>query len=196
MENFPKEIALYTGVAFVAMAVLGVWGNLTLQRALIEAPAPTLQQMRGVAWVFLAVAVLDVGTAFGLHALTRTPARRASELAAALRIAYALILAGLCLPLLSSPPQTALAVTTGFAAGWKVALGLFGVHLIVLMVAALKAPVFPTWLAGLLGIAGAGYLTDAVLTVSGIAPDSTIAAFTFLGELLLIGWLFVKAFRA
>lgn len=76
-----------------------------------------------------------------------------------------------------------------FQDGWDVALLVFGVHLALVGYLIVKATYIPTWIGLLVALAGAGYLVDGVgrLMISGY--DLSVAAVTFIGEVVLLIWL-------
>jgi hypothetical protein len=75
---------------------------------------------------------------------------------------------------------------------WHVSLVLFGLHLVLIGYLACKSGYVPWVLGVLLVIAGGGYLVDSFggLLVAGYTIN--VAAFTFVGEALLMLWLLVK----
>ena len=82
-----------------------------------------------------------------------------------------------------------------FNNGWDLALAIFGLHLVGLGVLLFKSVDFPKVLGALVAIAGVGYLADSFGTI--LVPDYTltISVFTFIGEALLIVWLFKLAIK-
>ena len=78
---------------------------------------------------------------------------------------------------------------------WNAGLALFALHLILLGVLAWKAPYAPTILGALLVAAGLVDAVDAFGSVLFVDYQANVAAFTFLGELVLIVWLLVKGRR-
>ena len=82
-----------------------------------------------------------------------------------------------------------------FDNGWDISLAIFGVHLLGLGFLLFKSADFPGFLGVLVVVAGGGYLFDSFGTI--LVPDYalTIATFTFVGEALLIFWLFWRAIK-
>jgi hypothetical protein len=80
-----------------------------------------------------------------------------------------------------------------FRNGWDLALAIFGLHLVGLGGLLFRSPDFPRFVGGLVVLAGAGYLVDSFgrILVPGYAL--TISTVTFVGEALLIAWLFKLA---
>ena len=83
-----------------------------------------------------------------------------------------------------------------FDDGWTgIALAIFGLHLFGLGYLLFKSSDFPKFLGALVILAGGGYLIDSFGTI--LVPEYalTIGMFTFVGEALLIIWLFLRAIR-
>ncbi|TWJ29933.1 uncharacterized protein DUF4386 [Micromonospora sagamiensis] len=85
---------------------------------------------------------------------------------------------------------------TEFEEIWSRGLILFGVHLLLLGWLAWRSPSAPTWVAVLVAIAGAGYLADSIGPLISSAYMIEVAAVTFGGEIILMGWLLVFAVRS
>ena len=86
--------------------------------------------------------------------------------------------------------QAHVAASAGtFDATWHVALGIFGSHLIGLGGLLWRLPA-PRPLAGLVVLAGVGYVADALGTVLVPGYGLSVSTVTFVGEALLIAWLF------
>jgi hypothetical protein len=83
-----------------------------------------------------------------------------------------------------------------FDYGWTgIALAIFGLHLFGLGYLLFKSSDFPKFLGALVILAGAGYLVDSFGTILVPEYTLTIGMFTFVGEALLIIWLFLRAIR-
>ncbi|GKY88697.1 DUF4386 domain-containing protein [Sinisalibacter aestuarii] len=209
---FPRRAALVAGLGLAAMTGLGPLGMFTLQGLPDIAAAPDAAESRALLrplltalWAFAAIAVLDIVVAVGLDRVFRPVWPAMSRGAMILRIAYAIILAGLCLHLLAARRlvqggtddgiQGALQQVTVFSDGWGLSLSIFGLHLLALAAVGLRAPFLPGWIAWLVGLAGLGYLIDAIGLA--LTPDYALnlAAYVFLGELILMLWLLFRAFR-
>ena len=95
----------------------------------------------------------------------------------------------------SAPLQAQVAAAVAsFDTGWHLALGIFGLHLVGLG-ALLFGSAAPRLLAALVVLAGVGYLADSIGTILIAGYALTISTFTFVGEALLIVWLFWRAAR-
>ena len=83
-----------------------------------------------------------------------------------------------------------------FDNGWIViAHAIFGLHLLGLGYLLFRSADFPRFLGVLVAIAGGGYLADSFTRI--LVPDFvfTFSLFTFVGEALLIFWLFWRAIK-
>jgi hypothetical protein len=197
---------------FVVFGVLGtlvVSGDATETFNNIEASQGLFRS--GIAG-FLVVIVLDILVAWALYVLLAPVHRSLALLTAWLRVAFAAVFAGALMNLLEaaelvagaaqstlSPEQLSeqvLSSVASFEDGWAgIALGIFGVHLLVLGYLLVRSADFPGFLGVLVVIAGVGYLFDSFGTI--LVPDYalTISTVTFVGEALLIFWLFWRAIR-
>lgn len=79
---------------------------------------------------------------------------------------------------------------------WELGLAVFGVHLTLLGYLFLRSGYISRWLSILVGIAGIGYLVDSFGGILLNGLGISVAAFTFLGEVLLIFWLLLGFRRA
>lgn len=159
--------------------------------------------------IFFLVAILDVVVAVALYALLRTVNRNLALVVSWLRVIYAAILAVALLSLWSvvglvgsspgAPAQVAPQVASSiesFKWVWDLGLAIFGVHLVGLGALLVRAPLFGWLIGALVVVAGLGYDIDAIGRL--LIPDYslTISMITFVGEALLIVWLFRLAIRA
>lgn len=213
-----RGAALVAGVALLAIAVLAGLGNFGVVENLVTAgdAEKTAQDIHDSAGLFrlgvvglLLAAVLDVIVAWALMVFFRPVHDGVSTLAGWLRAVYAGVyvvaiaqLAG-ALPLTGgtefpgayTAPQLhaeALLKINAFHDIWDAGLALFGLHLLLLGYLAYRSASVPTLVGVLLAIAGLGYLLDSLGVF--LVPDYPvrIAAFTFVGEVVLLIWLLVK----
>ena len=197
---------------FVVFGVLGsvvVSGDATGTFDNIEASQGLFRS--GIAG-FLVVIMLDILVAWALYVLLAPVNRSLAMLTAWLRVAFAAVFAGALINLLTaaelvagaaqstlSPEQLSeqvLSSVTTFEGGWTgIALGIFGVHLLGLGYLLFRSVDFPGFLGVLVVIAGVGYLFDSFGTI--LVPDYalTVSTVTFVGEALLIFWLFWRAIK-
>lgn len=193
-HSFRKGPALAAGLGLLVMTGLGPFALLSLGHAEPQAGA--------LGWAVLAllvVAALDMVVAWGLFEVSRSSGREGlARLAAWLRLGYAIMLALLAIDLapapdlLASRPIEAAALIGRFEAGFALALGFFGLHLLVLGGALRGVPGLPSWLALLVGLAGLSYLADAFGPLIWDRYRIMLATYFFVGEVLLMGWLFYR----
>lgn len=158
--------------------------------------------------IFLAVAVLDILVAWGLHGVFSSVNRHLSLLAAWFRLVYTAVLLVATVSLvetlnllqLPSPDtvQWNLLVQhelNGFFTTFNFGLGIFGGHLMVLGYMIIRTNLLHGFLGALLVVAGLGYLIDTLGTVLIDQYGLNLASVTFIGEVLLIGWLFWWGWR-
>ncbi|GGM77605.1 DUF4386 domain-containing protein [Dactylosporangium sucinum] len=176
-----RRSALAAGFGLLAMVVLSGYSFATLSDAGAD--------LRGATAGFAIVAVLDVVVAWGLYGVLAPADRGLAQLCAGLRVAYAAAFLAAQGNLLAGRSGV-----DAFERGWDLALLVFGVHLLVTGWAAIRAPHVPTWLGALLILAGAGYAGDSLGTIAGY--DLGLATFTFVGEVVLLGWLLWAGYRA
>lgn len=212
-----RRSALVAGVGILALAVLAGAVNVAVVEGLVTKgdAARTANDVLASAALFrfglaaLVVAViLDIVVAWALLTFFEPVDKDLSRLAAWLRLSYAAVFAVAIsqllgvLPLLDAGKPTsftmdqrhtqALLKIQDFLDIWHVGLVLFGLHLVLIGYLAYTSGYVPRVLGVLLVIAGAGYLVDsfAGLFVANYAVD--VAAYTFIGEALLMVWLLVK----
>lgn len=210
-----------TAFALLAMAILapvalyGVLGSLIVPGD----PTTTVTNIteseglfRAAITAFLVVILLDVFIAWALYKLLRPVNRDLSLLTAWLRIAFAAVFASALIGLVNAAQLAGGAEVSGLAAeqiqaqvmtslasfdnGWiGIGLSIFAFHLFGLGYLLIKSVNAPVWLGALLVIAGGGYLVDGVGKI--LVPDYTwtIGMFTFIGEAVLIGWVFWRAVK-
>jgi hypothetical protein len=204
-EIYPQRAALVAGLSLLAMTGLGPFALFTVQGALSAGATPeTLATLAGTRFVlaslaFLLIAALDIAAALALYRVFRPAQIALSMFAAALRITYAVALVMLTTYLYYvrafalQGSGAALVPLKLFSDNWTVILGLFGLHLVVLGAVALKARYAPKLIGAVVILAGLGYVADAVGTL--IGSPTTFAAYLFFGELVLMLWLFLTAWR-
>jgi len=161
---------------------------------------------------FLVVIILDILVAWALYVLLAPVNRSLAILTAWLRVAFAAVFAGALIRLLDAaqlvagatqstlPPEQlseeVMSAVASFEDGWTgIALAIFGVHLLGLGYLLFRSVDFPGFLGVLVVIAGVGYLFDSFGTI--LVPDYalTVSTGTFVGEALLIFWLFWRAIK-
>jgi pimeloyl-ACP methyl ester carboxylesterase len=218
-EPSRRRTALATAVSLLLTALLAPFAQFGVLQTLVvpaDAAATTnniaasLGPFQAAIVAFLIVAILDVVVALGLYALLRPVNAGLALFTGSLRIAYAAVFVFTMFNLLeaaqlvsgatasalqSVPLQAQVAASVGsFDTGWHLALGIFGLHLIGLGTLLFRFTA-PRLLAALVVLAGLGYLADAIGTILITDYRLTISTFTFVGEALLIFWLFWRAAR-
>ena len=216
----PKtKVALAIGFGLLLMAILAPFAQFGVLKTLIvpaDAAATTsniaasLGLFQAAIVAFLIVAILDVVVAWGFYVLLRPVNEGLARLVGSLRVVYAAVFAFALVNLLdaaglvhsatgaalqSAQLQAQVAASVAaFDTGWHIALGIFGLHLVGLG-ALLFRFAAPRLLAILVVLAGIGYLADSLGTMFVPGYGLTIGSFTFVGEALLIFWLFWRAAR-
>jgi hypothetical protein len=211
-----RRAATTAGIALLVVAVLGGFGYLAvIERLLVEDDATqTVANVVDSETLFrlgivslLLTAAFDVVVAWGLFRVFEPASNGLSMLAALFRVVYAAIfvvaiaqLFGALRLISENGPEgdASAEVLSRFLAYediWQGGLVLFGIHLLLLGVLAWRAPYAPTILGVLLVIAGLGYAIDGLGTVVFAGYSIELAAFTFVGEVVLIFWLLLRGRR-
>lgn len=209
-----RQAALTAGSALLLMCVLAFFAYFSvLQKLIVPGDATTTAThivaseglFRASIASLLAVVVLDIVVAWALYVLLRSVNKSLSLLTALLRLVYAAVFAGAIanlynvLPFLSGdgylsalePHQLETQVmflADSFKSEWEVGLAIFGIHLLLLGLLVFKSR--PRILGILVMLAGAGYVVDRFGKILVPHYGMAISMFTFVGEVLLIFWLF------
>jgi Domain of unknown function (DUF4386) len=217
-DHSKGRFALVAAFGLLFMALLAPFAQFGVLEALIvpaDAVATTTNLLasaglfRAAIAAFLIIAILDIVVAWGLYVLLRPMNESLALLVAWLRVAYAAVFAYALVNLLDVAQLLQGATPTGIASaqvqaqvassiasfnnGWDLGLAIFGLHLVGLGALLFKAVDFPKVLGALVSLAGVGYLADSFGTVLVPGYTLTISVFTFIGEALLIIWLFKVA---
>ena len=218
-DKSQRRVALATAFSLLLMALLAPFAQFGVLKTLIvptDAAATTnniaasLGLFQAAIIAFLIVAILDVVVAWGFYVLLRPVSEGFARLVGSLRVLYAALFGFALLHLIdaaglvqdatgaalqSGPLQAQVAASVAsFDTSWHLALGIFGLHLVGLGALLLRFAA-PRLLAALVVLAGAGYLTDSIGTIFVAYYGLTVSTFTFVGEALLIFWLFWRAAR-
>ena len=194
---------------FVALDGLVTPGN-AAQTATDIAQSDGLFRL-GIVSMFLVI-VLDVVVAWALYRVFSPVSKSISMLAAAFRLVFAgvfLAAIGQLLGVLrvlgnddylsvfnaDQLHAQALLGVNAFNDLWVVALGLFGIHLLVIGYLAYRSGYVPRLLGVLLAIAGLGYTIDSFGIVLSQGTWTAIASYTFIGEFLFALWLVIRGRR-
>lgn len=212
-----RQAAWIAGMALLVMAVVAPVAQFGVLDSLIVpddatttvaniVASPGMFQMAGIA--FVVVALLDVVVAWTLHTVLREANRTGSLATAWLRTVYGAVLAGAATNLFdvarvatdsaaldAAGLQAEIMSSLGsFHTGYEEAgLAIFALHLFGLGYLVYQSANFPKFLGILVIVAGAGYLFDSLGQMLVTDFDATVAQFTFVGEALLIFWLFGRA---
>lgn len=218
-DRSQRRVALATAISLLLMALLAPFAHFGVLQTLIvpaDAAATTANIAASVGLfqaaivAFVTVAILDVVVAWGFYVLLRSVNEGLALVVGLLRVVYAAAFAlalvhlfdvarlvdgadGAALQSEALQAHVASAVAS-FDTGWDLGLGVFGLHLIGLG-ALLFGFAAPRLLAALVVLAGVGYLADALGPILFADYALTISTFTFVGEALLIAWLFWLAIR-
>lgn len=210
--------AWVAGIALLLMAIIapiaqfGVLESLVLPEdasATVDNVVASPNMFRLAGFAYGVVALLDVLVAWALHVVFRRLHATVSLVTAWVRTVYSAVLAFASVSLLevgrlgasgastlstSQLEEQILSSLGSFQTSYEeIGLSIFAFHLFGLGYLVYKATGFPKVLGGLVMAAGAGYLFDSLGQM--LIPDftTTVAQFTFVGEALLIGWLFWRA---
>lgn len=219
-DHSRRRPALVAAIGLLSMAILAPFAQFGVLASLIVPTDPaattgniasSLGLFFAAIAAFLTVAILDVAVAWGMYVLLRSVNRRAALAVALLRVIYAVAFAYAVLSLVGAAQlvngasvaslqsgQLQAQVSTSIAAfqtGWDLALVAFGLHLAGLGWLVYRSLDFPRLLGALVVLAGAGYLADSFGRVLIPGYALTISTFTFVGEALLIVWLFKVAIK-
>ncbi len=182
----PRSAARIAGYSYVALFVLGIFGNFFVRERLVEtgdasatfqniADAQTLVRLAIVA--FIGAFVLDVLVAWALYHVFRPAGAALASLTAWFRIVYtvflgtAVVFLFAVLQLVGSENYVAsldqstreahtMLALDAFNATWLIGLTCFGVHLALLGVITVRSAIAPRPLGIVLLIAGAAYVFD------------------------------------
>jgi len=214
-----RKVAYTAAFGLLAMAILAPIAQFGILATLIVPadPAATAAKIAGSLGLFggaiaafFAVAILDVVVAFALFFLLRRVNRPLALATTALRVIYAAVFAVALLSLWNiiavlSPSGAAApsaAVTSQVASSiesfntvWDIGLAIFGVHLLGLGALLVRARSFGRVIGALVVIAGVGYIVDSLGRLLLADYSLTLSMLTFVGEALLIVWLFRLAIR-
>lgn len=208
-RTISRPAAWVGGISLLLIAVLAGAGNFAALTPLIvigdsaktaSAIAGAETQFRFGVLCMLLAALLDIVVAAALLRILEPADRMLAVTAACFRIAYTAVFVVAIGQLASVPglladPQLAMNAIDGYYSTWRIGLSLFAAHLLLVGYVAFRSRFVPRWIAALIVVAGLGYLVDGVGTIliAGYVP--TISTVTFVGEVVLIGWLLWAAVR-
>jgi hypothetical protein len=202
-----RTAAIIAGAGLLLMAIFSPIAYLNTFQNLVkfDDAALTAQNIQNsmsafrnaIAFLFV-VALLDIIVAWGLYIVLIPADKRLSAITAWLRVIYGVLFAfaifqlSLALNVLSTDGIQSMSYLKAFQSIWDKSLILFGFHLLLLGYLAFQSGYVPKWLGVLLILAGVGYAVDGIGKWFIPSYNMSIAQFTFIGEVLLIFWLFWK----
>lgn len=205
-----RTAAIIAGMGLLLMAILAPIAYLnTFQRLVnFDDAALTAQNIlssigafrTAIALLFV-VALLDIIVAWTMYIVFLPADKKLSVWTAWLRVIYGVIFAfaisqlPIALRVISTDGTQAMSHLKAFQSIWDKSLILFGFHLLLLGYLAFKSGYVPKWLAVLLVVAAVGYIADGFGKLVSPAYSLSISQFTFIGEVLLIFWLFWKGVK-
>lgn len=213
-----SQAAIIAGISLLIMAILAPIANFSiLQRVVVpDDAASTVSNIldseglfRIAICFFLIVAILDIIVAWALYAFLKPVNKSLSLLTAWFRLVYATMLGAVLIYLIkvlqllngaeylsafeTSQLQAQVMLSlNNFALGWEFGLIIFGVHLLLLGYLFFRAGYMRKVLGMLLVLASLGYLIDGFGKLLSSNYNVSIAVYTFIGEVILIFWLFIK----
>jgi hypothetical protein len=214
-----RRAALIAGLGLLLMAVLaGLATFAVLERVVTDGDASrttsdilaAFGSFRLAILALVGVAVLDVVVAWALWACFDRVHHAVAALAAWCRGLYAVVFAVAISQLVAAARLLAdgrlrqadlqlksevLAQIQQFDDIWSFGLGLFGIHLLLIGWLAFRSGFVPRFIGVLVSIAGMGYLVDSFGGLLSATYTFELAAFTFIGEVVLMIWLLSFATR-
>ncbi|MGZ8800652.1 MAG: DUF4386 domain-containing protein [Aeromicrobium sp.] len=216
-DHSQRKVVLTAALGLLGMAILAPFAQFGVLQTLVvpDDPMATFNNIVSQAGLFQAaivafaiVVILDVIVAWAFYVLLRPVNKTLALIVAWLRVIYGVAFAFVLINLArvvqltsegaSAADQGAPAVASSIAAfntSWDIALGIFGLHLLGLGFLMFRSADFPRILSALIVLAGVGYLADALGTIFVAGYGLTISLYTFVGEALLIIWLFWMAWK-
>jgi len=201
-----RTASLIAGLGLAGMAVImpiGYYGGIvplidhgsasSTASAIAGAPLAFLGGVFAIAIVIL----LDFVVSAAWYALFKSVDKRLSAVAAWVRVVYTVLFAVAAAQLVNAfllvdEPARALTAVEAYSAIWLTSLGLFGVHLLLIAYLIVRADFIATVFGALLAIAGLCYIVDALGILFGLGMPVTFGNFGFVGEVVIIFWLFIK----
>jgi len=212
-----RRAAITAGAGLLGMAAVAIPANAALQPLVGAATPADLADLladgttgaRVAVLGFLVVVVLDLVVAWGIARFLQRDTPSLATLSGWLRVGYAGMLSAAVIRLGegvragTDDPAAAFSGVQGFAEGWRLALLVFGAHLVVVGAALLRTRGVPRWLAVAVGLSGAVYVVDTVLRTlladpssAGTAWTVVVAVLATVGELGFAVWLLVRGRRS
>jgi hypothetical protein len=216
-ERARRRAAVAAGAGLLGMAAVAIPANAALQPLLGAATPAALADLLATGSTgarlallgFLVVVVLDLVVAWAIARFLERDTPSLAALSGWLRVGYAGMLGAAVIRLGegvragADDAAAAHAGVQGFAEGWRLALLVFGVHLVVVGAALLRTRGVPRWLGGAVALSGAVYVADTVVrtlltdpSAVGTAWTAVVAVLATVGELGFAVWLLVRGRRS
>ena len=205
----PRTASLIAGIALAVMAVVAGVANFAAITPLVipgDAAASAeavgsnqTQFLAGIIGLYFVI-LLDILVAAAWFTLFAPVNRTLSAVAAWARVVFALgfavAISQLVVALVSTAdPAATLAAASAFTTIWVSVLGIFGIHLLLVGYLAFRSGFIARIFGILLALAGAGYIADAIGTLTIPGFTAIFAGFLFVGELAIILWLLIRGPR-
>jgi hypothetical protein len=211
-----RRASLTAGLGFLVILILFLFNNFLVLGGLIEsadgvktasniANNPLL--LRGGIAAFMVLTMVDLVVAWGLYVLLHPVNKTLSLISTMFRVVSAAVLAAATINLVNMEYLVASGkgaaeigdqvglFANGFTQGWQIALGFYGIHLLLVGYLAIRSGFMPKLLGALIVIAALGYTFDSFATVLIAGDFPLVSNVTFIGEVLLIVWLLAKGSR-
>ncbi len=205
----PRTASLVSGIALAVMAVVAGVANFAAITPLVipgDAAATAaaigahqLQFLAGIIGLYFVI-VLDIVVAVAWFTLFAPVNRTLSAIAAWARVVFTIgfvvAIKQLVVALVSTDnPDATLAAASAFTTIWVSVLGIFGIHLLLVGYLAFRSGFIASIFGILMALAGAGYIADAIGTLTIPGFTAIFAGFLFVGELAIIFWLLIRGPR-
>lgn len=216
-----QRLARTAGLLYLVLIVFGMFSPIVLETLVVPGDAGgTTRGILGslglfraslVGWIVIVIA--DIAISVVLYLMFEAIDRPLALTMAAFRAAYSTIL-GACLvklfdgfvlltdPATGGSPElqgSVAAALESFATGFRLALVIFGVHLILFGHLLWRSKYVPGGLAILISVAGIGYILDGMagffVPAHGAVASALLLTPALLGEVGLAGWLLLKGVR-
>ena len=220
-ETSMRLCAIVAGLGILLMAILAPIANFgILPHLIVPGDAQgtfsnivnSAGSFRIAVVCFLIVALLDIVVAWALYVVLSPVNKNLSLFAAFFRLVYAGVFASAIgslahisqlikgtdsalKPEMAQVQAQAMFLFNSFQVVWDMSLVIFGFHLAILGILVFRSGYFPRFLGVFVLIASFGYVVDGFIKL--LLPDSTlvITTVTFVGEVLLMVWLFLRGIR-
>ena len=220
-----RGLARKSGLLYAILAFLGMFSVFTVESLIVAGDASaTVEKITDslglfgtslVTWVL--IVVVDVAVSVLLYLMLENVNRPLALTVAAFRLVYSAMVAAMLLNLFDvfqllhnteraeafsggQIESMVMAEMTSFSTGFLLALIFFGIHLVLIGKLFRSSSIIPGFLAGVLMIAGFGYIADSMLNFFVNDYNAMITAVLMLpaiiGEFGLAGWLIFKGPRS